>query len=189
MQTITLNDGVAIPQIGFGTFQIPAGEETERAVAFALSCGCRHIDTAAAYFNEADVGKAVRASGVRREDVFVTSKLWLQDYGYEAARKGIDASLAKLGLGYIDLYLVHQLPGTAGEVLRRPEVRPVSLLQRGRRVRVLQRRRTRRLLAHGAEYACQDLWRPRQSRGWPQGKIISVGSKTLSAWLCWKIAR
>ena len=108
MQTITLNDGVAIPQVGFGTFQIPAGEETERAVAFALSCGCRHIDTAAAYFNEADVGKAVRASGVKREEVFVTSKLWLQDYGYEAAKKGIDASLAKLGLGYIDLYLVHQ---------------------------------------------------------------------------------
>ena len=108
MQTITLNDGVAIPQVGFGTFQIPAGEETERAVAFALSCGCRHIDTAAAYFNEADVGKAVRASGVKREEVFVTSKLWLQDYGYEAAKKGIDASLAKLGVGYIDLYLVHQ---------------------------------------------------------------------------------
>ena len=107
MQTITLNDGVAIPQVGFGTFQIPAGEETERAVAFALSCGCRHIDTAAAYFNEADVGRAVRASGIKREEVFVTSKLWLQDYGYEAAMKGIDASLAKLGLGYIDLYLVH----------------------------------------------------------------------------------
>ena len=92
MQKIILNDGVAIPQVGFGTFQIPAGEETERAVAFALSCGCRHIDTAAAYFNEADVGKAVRASGVKREEVFVTSKLWLQDYGYEAAKKGIDAT-------------------------------------------------------------------------------------------------
>lgn len=106
--TITLNDGVAIPQIGFGTFQIAPGEETEKAVAFALSCGCRHIDTAAAYFNEADVGKAVRASGIKREDVFVTSKLWLQDYGYEAARKGIDASLAKLGVDYMDLYLIHQ---------------------------------------------------------------------------------
>ena len=108
MQTTKLNDGVEIPQIGFGTFQIPAGAETEKAVSFALSCGCRHIDTAAAYFNEADVGKAVRASGVKREEVFVTSKLWLQDYGYEAAEKGIDASLTKLGLDYIDLYLVHQ---------------------------------------------------------------------------------
>ena len=108
MQMTKLNDGVAIPQIGFGTFQIPAGAETEKAVAFALSRGCRHIDTAAAYFNEADVGNAVRASGVKRNEVFVTSKLWLQDYGYEAAKKGIEASLAKLGLDYIDLYLIHQ---------------------------------------------------------------------------------
>ena len=96
MQTVALNDGVAIPQIGFGTFQIPAGAETEKAVAFALSCGCRHIDTAAAYFNEADVGRAVRASGIKRDEVFVTSKLWLQDYGYEAAKKGIETSLVKL---------------------------------------------------------------------------------------------
>ena len=108
MQTVALNDGVAIPQIGFGTFQIPAGAETEKAVAFALSCGCRHIDTAAAYFNEADVGRAVRASGIKRDEVFVTSKLWLQDYGYEAAKKGIETSLVKLGLDYIDLYLIHQ---------------------------------------------------------------------------------
>ena len=98
MQTVALNDGVAIPQIGFGTFQIPAGAETEKAVAFALTCGCRHIDTAAAYFNEADVGRAVRASGIKRDEVFVTSKLWLQDYGYEAAKKGIETSLVKLGL-------------------------------------------------------------------------------------------
>ena len=102
MQTVALNDGVAIPQIGFGTFQIPAGAETEKAVAFALSCGCRHIDTAAAYFNEADVGRAVRASGIKRDEVFVTSKLWLQDYGYEAAKKGIETSLVKLGLDYIN---------------------------------------------------------------------------------------
>ena len=108
MQTVALNDGVAIPQIGFGTFQIPAGADTEKAVAFALSCGCRHIDTAAAYFNEADVGRAVRASGIKRDEVFVTSKLWLQDYGYEAAKKGIETSLVKLGLDYIDLYLIHQ---------------------------------------------------------------------------------
>ena len=68
MQTVALNDGVAIPQIGFGTFQIPAGAEPEKAVAFALTCGCRHIDTAAAYFNEADVGRAVCASGIKRDE-------------------------------------------------------------------------------------------------------------------------
>ena len=108
MQTIKLNDGVAIPQIGFGTFQIPAGAETEKAVAFALSCGCRHIDTAAAYFNEEDVGKAIRDSGIPREEIFVTSKLWLQDHGYEQAKAGIARSLRKLDIGYIDLYLIHQ---------------------------------------------------------------------------------
>ena len=108
MNTITLNDGVKIPQVGFGTYQIPPGKATEEAVAYALSCGCRHIDTATAYFNEADVGKAVRASGVKREDLFITSKLWLQDYGYEPAKKGIDASLRKLGTDYMDLYLIHQ---------------------------------------------------------------------------------
>lgn len=106
--TMTLNDGVAIPLVGFGTFQIKPGEETEKSVLFALENGCRHIDTAAAYFNEADVGKAVRECGIARDEIFVTSKLWLQDYGYEAAKKGIDASLAKLGLDYMDLYLIHQ---------------------------------------------------------------------------------
>ncbi len=107
MEGIKLNDGVVIPQVGFGTFKIQPNGETEKAVAYALSCGCRHIDTAAGYFNEADVGRAVRNSGLRREDVFVTSKIWLQDHGYEAARRGIDATLAKLGFDYIDLYLIH----------------------------------------------------------------------------------
>lgn len=105
---VTLNDGNTIPAVGFGVFKIPAGESTYEAVLLALKAGYRHIDTAAAYFNEADVGRAVRDSGIPREEIFVTSKLWLQDFGYENAKKGIAASLEKLGLDYIDLYLLHQ---------------------------------------------------------------------------------
>lgn len=116
METFTLNDGVVIPSVGFGVFMIPVGDETYNAVRTALSLGYRHIDTAAAYFNEADVGRAIRDSGILREEIFVTSKLWLQDYGYEPAKKGIETSLKNLGLGYIDLYLIHQpygdVPGT-----------------------------------------------------------------------------
>lgn len=108
METFTLNDGVIIPSVGFGVFMIPVGDETYNAVRTALSLGYRHIDTAAAYFNEADVGRAIRDSGILREEIFVTSKLWLQDYGYEPAKKGIETSLKNLGLGYIDLYLIHQ---------------------------------------------------------------------------------
>lgn len=108
METFTLNDGVVIPSVGFGVFMIPVGEETYNAVRTALSLGYRHIDTAAAYFNEADVGRAIRDSGIPREEIFVTSKLWLQDYGYEPAKKGIETSLKNLGLSYIDLYLIHQ---------------------------------------------------------------------------------
>ena len=106
METFTLNDGVVIPSVGFGVFMIPVGDETYNAVRTALSLGYRHIDTAAAYFNEADVGRAIRDSGIPREEIFVTSKLWLQDYGYEPAKKGIETSLKNLGLG--DLYLIHQ---------------------------------------------------------------------------------
>ena len=108
MNYITLNDGNMIPAVGFGVFMISADGSTYKAVLEALKVGYRHIDTAAAYFNEAEVGKAVRDSGIPREEIFVTSKLWLQDYGYEAAKKGIDTSLSKLGLDYIDLYLLHQ---------------------------------------------------------------------------------
>lgn len=108
IETITLNDGVKIPAYGFGTFQIPADGSTRRAVRTALELGIRHIDTAAAYFNEEEVGAAVREVGLPREEVFVTSKLWLQDHGYEAAKKGIDTTLGKLGMDYVDLYLIHQ---------------------------------------------------------------------------------
>lgn len=108
IETVTLNDGVQIPVYGFGTFQIPADGSTYRAVREALDLGIRHIDTAVAYFNEREVGQAIRESGIPREEIFLTSKLWLQDYGYEAAKKGIETSLRKLGLDYMDLYLIHQ---------------------------------------------------------------------------------
>lgn len=108
MTGITLNDGNKIPVVGFGVFLIPADGPTYDAVLTALKAGYRHIDTAAAYFNEADVGRAVRDSGVPREEIFITSKLWLQDYGYEAAKKGLETSLEKLGMDYVDLYLLHQ---------------------------------------------------------------------------------
>ena len=108
MEYIVLNDGNKIPAIGFGVFTIPNDGPTYEAVTQALKAGSRHIDTAAAYFNEEDVGRAVRDSGIPRDEIFITSKLWLQDHGYEAAKKGIARSLRKLDLGYIDLYLVHQ---------------------------------------------------------------------------------
>ncbi len=108
MQTFTLNDGNKIPAIGFGTFQIPSDGSTYKAVSTALKLGYRHIDTAVAYFNEGEVGQAVRDSGIPRDEIWVTSKLWLQDYGEEPAKKAIDLSLKKLGLDYVDLYLIHQ---------------------------------------------------------------------------------
>ncbi|WP_367297295.1 aldo/keto reductase [Loigolactobacillus coryniformis] len=106
--TFRLNDGNTIPAIGFGTFQIPNDGSTYQAVSAALAAGYRHIDTAAAYFNEAEVGQAIKASGIPRTEIWVTSKLWLQDYGYEPAKKAIDRSLQKLGYDYLDLYLLHQ---------------------------------------------------------------------------------
>lgn len=108
IKSVKLNDGVEIPVYGFGTFQIPPDGSTYKAVTEAINLGIYHIDTAAAYFNENEVGKAVKDSGVSRDKIFVTSKLWLQDFGYEKAKKGIDTSLKKLGLDYMDLYLIHQ---------------------------------------------------------------------------------
>ena len=108
MEMVTLNDGNKIPAVGFGVFLIPNDGATYEAVTRALMAGYLHIDTAAAYFNEAEVGKAVKDSGIPREEIFITSKLWLQDYGYEAAKKGLETSLEKLGLDYVDLYLLHQ---------------------------------------------------------------------------------
>ena len=106
MKTATLNNGITMPMLGFGVYQI-APEQTEAAVIGALQNGYRLIDTAAAYMNEEAVGRAVKQSGVPRDDVFITTKLWVQDAG-EAAAKAIDTSLQKLGLDYLDLYLIHQ---------------------------------------------------------------------------------
>ena len=108
MQTFTLNNGVQIPAVGFGVFLIPNDGPTYEATLAALKAGYRHIDTAAGYMNESDVGKAVKDSGIDRKEIFITSKLWLQDYGYENAKKGIENSLKALGTDYIDLYLLHQ---------------------------------------------------------------------------------
>lgn len=105
---IQLNDGNQIPAVGFGTFQIPNDGSTYQAVKAALAAGYRHVDTAVAYFNEAEVGQAVRDSGIPRDEIWVTSKLWLQDFGFEPAQRAIDVSLQKLGLDYLDLYLIHQ---------------------------------------------------------------------------------
>ena len=103
---LTLHDGVEMPQLGFGTWQIPA-EETQERVEEALAAGYRHVDTAAAYGNEAGVGAAIAASGVRREDVFLTTKLWNSQQGYDSTLRAFEKSLERLGGGHVDLYLIH----------------------------------------------------------------------------------
>ena len=107
MKEVCLNNGVHMPAIGFGVYQIP-NSETEEAVMNALEVGYRLIDTAASYFNEREVGQAVRQSGLKREEIFITSKLWVQDYEYEDALRAFDRSLDNLGVDYIDLYLLHK---------------------------------------------------------------------------------
>ncbi|BBX87550.1 putative oxidoreductase [Mycolicibacterium aubagnense] len=104
--TLMLNDGTSIPVVGLGVWQTPA-EDTERAVTAALHAGYRHIDTAAAYLNETQVGQAIAASDVAREDIFVVTKLWNSEQGYEKTLAAFDASMARLGLDYLDLYLIH----------------------------------------------------------------------------------
>ena len=105
--TVTLHDSVAIPQFGFGVFKSEPGPEVETAVATALELGYRHIDTAAIYKNEEGVGKAVAASGIDRGQIFITTKVWNSDQGYESTLAAMDASLERLGMDYVDLYLVH----------------------------------------------------------------------------------
>ncbi|WP_373712313.1 aldo/keto reductase [Streptococcus sp.] len=107
MQEITLNNGVTIPILGFGVFQIPA-EETKQAVLDAIAAGYRHFDTAQAYANEREVGQAIAESGLPREEFFITSKVWLDNYGYEKAGQSVLDSLEKMGLDYLDLMLLHQ---------------------------------------------------------------------------------
>lgn len=108
MQKVVLNNGVEMPILGFGVFQIADAEECERSVYDALQAGYRLIDTAAAYENEEAVGKAIKRSGVAREEIFVTTKLWIQDAGYESAKRAFGRSLKRLQLDYLDLYLIHQ---------------------------------------------------------------------------------
>ena len=108
MEYVKLNNGVEMPVLGFGVYQISDPEVCERAVGDALKIGYRSIDTAAAYGNEEAVGRAVRRSGIPREELFITTKLWISDAGYEPARKAFEESMSKLGLDYLDLYLIHQ---------------------------------------------------------------------------------
>ena len=102
-----LNNGVKIPLLGLGVYQSPTGKMTERAVSYALKIGYRHVDTAYLYGNESDVGKALRESGLRREEVFITTKVWNSDQGYDTTLQACERSLRQLGLPYVDLYLIH----------------------------------------------------------------------------------
>jgi 2,5-diketo-D-gluconate reductase A len=108
MQKVTLNNGVEMPILGFGVFQINEPAECEQSVLDAIETGYRLIDTAASYQNEEAVGKAIRASGVPREEIFLTTKLWIQDSGYEKTKIAFEKSLKRLNVDYLDLYLIHQ---------------------------------------------------------------------------------
>jgi len=102
-----LNNGVEIPRLGLGVYQSPPGRITQHAVKYALNIGYRHIDTASLYGNEADVGMALREGGLRREEVFITTKVWNSDQGYDSTLRACEGSLRRLGLTYVDLYLIH----------------------------------------------------------------------------------
>src|SRR3954447_18007637 len=120
--TLTLNNGVIMPAFGLGVFQSPPAD-TVRAVEAAIGSGYRMIDTAAAYFNEREVGEGIRRSGISRGELFVQTKLWISDYGYERALRAFDASLQRLGLDYVDSYL---LRGCAVVPIHRPSIRNCS---------------------------------------------------------------
>ncbi len=111
MEFVTLNNGVKMPVEGFGVFQVPDSKQCEQAVIDAINSGYRMIDTAAAYMNEKAVGEAIKKSGVPREELFITTKLWVQDMSYEGAKSAFYTSLDNLGLDYLDLYLIHQPMG------------------------------------------------------------------------------
>src|SRR5688500_13411136 len=106
MQTLTLNNGIKMPILGFGVFQIPDPVECEKAVVDAIETGYRLIDTAASYLNETAVGHGIKNSGITRSDLFITTKLWVQDTGYEKTKAAFQKSLERLQLDYLDLYLI-----------------------------------------------------------------------------------
>jgi len=108
MKTVKLNNGIEMPQLGFGVFQITDLQQCEDVVVDAINAGYRLIDTAAAYQNETAVGRAIQRSGVARQDLFITSKLWVSDASYERAKRGIETSLKNLNVDYLDMYLLHQ---------------------------------------------------------------------------------
>lgn len=108
MHTVKLNNGIEMPILGFGVYQVTDAKECERSVLDAIQTGYRSIDTAAAYMNEEAVGKAIKQSGVQREELFITTKLWVQDTGYENTKEAFEKSLKRLQLDYLDLYLIHQ---------------------------------------------------------------------------------
>ena len=127
--TVKLNNTVQIPVLGLGVYQTPPGRATQNAVKFALTVGYRHVDTARVYDNEADVGAALRKSSLHREDLFVTTKLWNSDQGYDSTLRACEASLKRLGLDYLDLYLIHfPVPETRRESWKAME----TLLQKGK---------------------------------------------------------
>ena len=128
MQTVELNNGVKMPVLGFGVFQVPDPAECEASVLAAIQAGYRLLDTAASYLNEEAVGNAIRRSGVPREELFVTTKLWVQDASYEGAKQAFETSMQKLGLDYLDLYLIHQPYGDVHGAWRAME----ELYQAGR---------------------------------------------------------
>lgn len=121
MKSVKLNNGIEMPMVGFGVFQV-SDEDTEKAVLEALKAGYRLLDTAAVYGNEAGVGRAIKASGIPRKEIFVTTKLWIQrENGYENTKKALENSLTRLGLDYVDLYLMHQPFGDVHEQWRAME--------------------------------------------------------------------
>ena len=129
---ITLNNGVKIPILGFGTYKMPEGKTVIQSVRKALELGYRHIDTAAYYKNEAGVGEGIRQSGVSRDDIFLTGKVWTSDYGFESTLKAYDMSLQRLGVDYLDLYLIHW-----PNVKVKDTWRAVEKLYREKRVRAI----------------------------------------------------
>ena len=128
----TLSNGVDMPLLGFGTFKVPEGEVTVQSVKTALSMGYRHIDTAAVYGNERGVGEGIRQSGVERSDIFLTSKVWNADQGYESTLKAFDATMQRLGFDYLDLYLIHW-----PKPLNKETWRAMEKLYRERRIRAI----------------------------------------------------